>query len=324
MKISVVVPIYGAEKFLRQCVDSILKQTHSDLEVLLIDDGSKDNCPSIIDEYAAQNQRVVPIHKPNGGYSSAVNLGLDKATGDLISIIEPDDWIQPFGFEALTKCFGDPDVDIVKGDYNEMSDDGKLSRDSIYRRKLGSFPVESFTMRDNPVLWRFHPGICTCLYRREFLVQNNVRMKEAPGAAWTDNPFQIQTTYLARKIRWIDCPFYNYRATVSGPLRNVQVIFDRCNEIHDWLDARDVSDEMWQALYSREFEYLSKASHDVRWRNVLGCAKEIRTLCRRMRADIVAKGARENFIMKRAWLWYRYMPELKILYTKVKDGFSAN
>ena len=214
------------------------------------------------------------MHKPNGGYSSAVNLGLDKATGDFISIIEPDDWVQSTGYAVLVRELSASDIDIVKGDYNEMSNDGKLLRDAIYRRKIGCFPSEAFSIRDNPVLWRFHPGICTCIYRREFLVQNNIRMKEVPGAAWTDNPFQIQTTYLARKIRWINCPFYNYRATVSVPLRNVHVIFDRCNEIHDWLGVRDVSDEMWQALYFPRHLMMSAGATSLSVRRKFECFAE--------------------------------------------------
>ena len=321
MKVSVIVPIYGVEQFLRQCVDSILSQTHADLEVLLVDDGSRDGCPAIIDEYATKDNRVIAVHKKNGGYSSAVNLGLGKATGDCISIVEPDDWIQNDAFEKMVKGFSEEDVDVVKGDYNEMSDDGVLVYTSIFKQKMGSIPTAPFTIFEMPIIWRYHPGICTCLYRRSFLEAHTIRMRDAPGAAWTDNPFQIQTTYLARKIVWLDCPFYNYRAFVSGPMRLTQVIFDRCNEIHDWLDSRSVTDEMWAALYCRELEYLSRASHGVVWSNVVGCASEMRRLCKRMKKAIVRKMFDSNY--RRAWAWYRYLPLAKILYTKSADLFRS-
>ena len=91
--ISVVVPIYGVEKYLKQCVDSILNQTFKNMEVILVDDGSRDRCPQMVDEYAAQDARVVAIHQPNGGYGKAVNAGIARARGKYIGIIESDDWI---------------------------------------------------------------------------------------------------------------------------------------------------------------------------------------------------------------------------------------
>ena len=90
--ISVIVPVYNVEKYLRHCVDSILAQTYSDFELLLVDDGSPDGCPQICDEYAALDPRVRVIHKPNGGLISARNEGIRAARGDYICIVDGDDW----------------------------------------------------------------------------------------------------------------------------------------------------------------------------------------------------------------------------------------
>ena len=87
--ISVVVPIYGVEKYLKQCVDSILNQTFKNMEVILVDDGSRDRCPQMVDEYAAQDARVVAIHQPNGAYGKAVNAGIARARGKYIGISNP-------------------------------------------------------------------------------------------------------------------------------------------------------------------------------------------------------------------------------------------
>lgn len=92
-EISVIVPVYKVEKFIYRCVDSILNQTFSDFELILVDDGSPDSCPQICDEYAKKDSRIVVIHKENGGLSSARNAGLDKAVGEWISFIDSDDWI---------------------------------------------------------------------------------------------------------------------------------------------------------------------------------------------------------------------------------------
>ena len=93
-KISVIVPIYGVEKYLKEAVDSLLNQTMNDLEIILLDDGGKDACPQIIDEYAQKDNRIIAIHKQNGGYGQTMNVGLDRATGEYIAILEPDDYIE--------------------------------------------------------------------------------------------------------------------------------------------------------------------------------------------------------------------------------------
>ena len=94
-KVSIVVPIYNVEKYLNECVDSILNQSLKDIEEILVDDGSPDNCGKIVDEYAAKDSRVVPVHQKNSGYSVAVNKGIDLAKGEYIGIIESDDFIEP-------------------------------------------------------------------------------------------------------------------------------------------------------------------------------------------------------------------------------------
>ncbi len=99
--ISVIVPIYKVESYLRECVDSILDQTHRNLEVILVDDGSPDACPAICDEYAARDARVRVIHKTNGGLSDARNAGLDVARGEWIGFVDSDDVVDPAMFEAL-------------------------------------------------------------------------------------------------------------------------------------------------------------------------------------------------------------------------------
>ncbi len=93
--ISVIVPVYKVEKYLRRCVDSILNQSYTDFELLLIDDGSPDGCPKICDEYARKDSRVRVFHKPNGGLSDARNYGLDRMQGDYVTFIDSDDYVGP-------------------------------------------------------------------------------------------------------------------------------------------------------------------------------------------------------------------------------------
>lgn len=92
--ISVIIPVYKVEEYLDRCVESILNQTYTNLEILLVDDGSPDNCPRLCDEYALKDARVRVIHKENGGLASARNAGLEKANGQFVSFIDSDDWIE--------------------------------------------------------------------------------------------------------------------------------------------------------------------------------------------------------------------------------------
>ncbi len=124
--ISVIIPVYNVEAYLARCVDSILSQTYGNLEVILVDDGSPDDSGSICDGYARQDSRVQVIHKPNGGLSSARNAGLDAATGEYLSFIDSDDWIEPDTYEhmmglldkyqAKLVSFGNYEVDGAAGE----------------------------------------------------------------------------------------------------------------------------------------------------------------------------------------------------------------
>lgn len=116
--ISVIVPVYNAEKTLRDCVDSILNQEYKNFEILLVDDGSKDSSPSICDEYASKDERVKVFHKPNGGVSSARNLGIDYAKGEWITFVDSDDYISESYFDVVYKC----NYDLITIPYRWVKD----------------------------------------------------------------------------------------------------------------------------------------------------------------------------------------------------------
>lgn len=123
--ISVIVPIYKVEPYLRKCVDSILAQTYRNLELILVDDGSPDNCGAICDEYARMDRRVKVIHKPNGGLSDARNAGLDICMGQYIAFVDSDDWIEPVMYEKLLELLRRFDADMAFGGVaDEMEKDG--------------------------------------------------------------------------------------------------------------------------------------------------------------------------------------------------------
>ena len=163
--ISVIVPVYNAEKTLRQCVDSILGQDYRDFELLLIDDGSKDDSPSICDEYARQDERVCVFHKLNGGVSSARNLGLDNASGEWITFVDSDDFISDSFFDDVDSHF----EDLLLLPYIWMNEDSQFldKRLNNYHLLEGSPNICSFL---NTFLTKsIFRGPCAKFYKRNLL-----------------------------------------------------------------------------------------------------------------------------------------------------------
>ncbi len=117
MKISVIIPVYNTEKYLHECISSVINQTYNNLEIILINDGSQDFSGAICDDYAKQDSRIKVIHKENGGVSSARNEGLKLASGDYIAYLDSDDSIEPNMYEILLRAAQEKDIDIIGCDY---------------------------------------------------------------------------------------------------------------------------------------------------------------------------------------------------------------
>lgn len=114
-KISVIIPVYGVEKYLNRCVESVVKQTYKNLEILLVDDGSPDNCPKMCDDWSLRDARVRTVHRANGGQSCARNTGLSYASGDYITFVDSDDWIAPDTYEYCMGLMNSyTEVDVVE------------------------------------------------------------------------------------------------------------------------------------------------------------------------------------------------------------------
>lgn len=163
--ISIVVPIYNVEKYLKNCIDSIIKQTYTNIEIILVDDGSPDNCGKICDEYKEKDNRIKVIHKQNGGLSDARNAGIDIATGEYIAFIDSDDYIEENYIEVLYNLCVKNDVWLSECDYERINSDDKIemkqNRESnIYTGKEMSRRLYSKDFIRTIVVWNK-------LYKRE-------------------------------------------------------------------------------------------------------------------------------------------------------------
>lgn len=213
-KVSIVIPVYNVEKYIKLCVDSVINQTLKDIQIICVDDGSKDNCGNILDDYAAKDSRITVIHQPNGGYGKAMNVGFSIAKGEYIGIVESDDFVSENMFEELYDCAIKNNLDFVKSDYMDFAHDATI--DDIktnYVKILASPQFYNKVLCPSEELKIFSSGICTWsgIYKNEFIRSNNIFHNETPGASYQDNGFYFQTFAYAKKAYFLNKAFYKYR-----------------------------------------------------------------------------------------------------------------
>lgn len=253
-KISIVVPIYNVEKYLRQCVDSILAQTLKDIEIILVNDGSPDNCAAIIEEYAQADSRVKVITQPNGGYGKAVNRGLDMARGEYVGIIEPDDWIEPDMYESLFTLAEEHQLQIAKAlfyYYTEKNGD-------VFNPIL---PVECMDRliepkRDAINVFYSHASIWSAIYKRTFLNENHIRCLESPGASYQDCGFSFKTLIMAERMWILSRPLHHYRWDNPTQSSNVSMSIGKMFCIVNEWDEID--------CYLKDYPALREATYSLR------------------------------------------------------------
>lgn len=204
IKISVIVPVYRVEKYLDKCVKSIVNQTYENLEIILVDDGSPDNCPAICDEWAKKDSRIKVIHKENGGVSSARNAALKIASGEFIGFVDSDDWIEPDMYESLLKRIDETDSSIALCSYYsvETTGDTKAHRCISDKDKLGRDDYLRFIVLggDGGYIWNR-------LYRadivKEVSFDENIWYSE-------DLLFNFKTALISKSVAVLDEPEYHY------------------------------------------------------------------------------------------------------------------
>ena len=172
-KISIVVPIYNVEQYINKCVTSLITQTYSNIEIILVDDGSPDDSPKIIDELSKKDNRIIVIHKKNGGVSSARNVGIEASTGEYILFVDGDDYVDndfvQYFYDLINKS-----VDIDIGiNYSKYSiSDKKNGNDDIKVRDSKQIIVDLYAERLNVAVWNK-------IYRKSFLDRYNIRFDES-------------------------------------------------------------------------------------------------------------------------------------------------
>ena len=242
--VSVIVPVYGVEAYLPKCVDSILSQSFSDFELILVDDGSPDNCGAICDEYAARDSRVRVIHKENGGVTVARNVALDIAAGKYVTFCDSDDSWEAQLLEIAVKPLLDEGADCVLFGLNVCTDEG-ISRTRSYEAAQYEFhtPQDTVNYLIHVQLTAKHGwSLCTHLFSKEIIDQFQIRGCTTCNNFAEDMGFVCRYMLHSKKIVSISDCLYNYYMRGSSMMH-------RSEEIARLNDVNEVSFYVGQDFY---------------------------------------------------------------------------
>ena len=245
--VSIILPVYGVEKYLPECVDSLLAQTYRNLEIILVDDASPDRCGIICDDYAARDSRVKVIHKKNGGAASARNTGLDEARGEYICFVDSDDVVEADYVEVLLEALGEGDMAMCgfyflsrSGSRPEIMASGSYDRIGFMKRFLEDWRCA--------LLWNK-------IFHREII--GDLRMEE--GHRVDDEFFTYHVALNSRRVTVTDKCLYHYRMRCSSVMHDDNAVKQRM--MLDRISYITVRyDTVAAALPELEKEYFSDAA----------------------------------------------------------------
>lgn len=258
VKITVIVTVHNAEKYLEECLDSVAAQTFSEIEILCMDGGSRDKSPQILKCYASKDSRIRIINDSNTSYGHKVNEGIRQASGEYIAVLESDDRYCPEMLEKLYAVAVKYRPDYVNGDYLSFFDRSGRR----YYTTIKMYPEEDYGKllessrhpEDMRQILRYWTGI----FRREFLLEKEIRMNESPGASFQDMSFRFLTSALADRAYHLDVPVYLYRvdnpgSSVYDPKKAV-VIADEFDFLKKELIKRKIENRyIWQHYYAWKY-----------------------------------------------------------------------
>ena len=232
-KISIIVPVYNVEKYLDQCLKSMVHQTFSDIEIIIVDDGSPDNSSAIYQKYAEEDQRVQYIKKENGGVSRARNTGLEKATGDYVLFIDSDDWMTEDACEILYSEAIRTDADFVIADTYMTFEDGKTDYIHVfkesyttddrtvikeYQKTIIAYPYNPMPYGDRCMMPTGLGGPWNKLVKRKLIIDNHIQFDPYVNGMFDDCLYSLHVLEYASKITYIAKPVYYYRMVSTSLL----------------------------------------------------------------------------------------------------------
>lgn len=276
-EISVIIPIYNAEKYLNTCIESLLRQTFKDIEIILVDDGSPDRCSEICDDYASRFSNIRVIHRKNGGAGYARNSGLDIASGRYVVFLDPDDFLAPNTLECCRQLAEKEEADQVRYMFHRFSDDSKIDilpvpTDKPYVVASGPDAIQPILAEIAPLLDKVKvvapttASGSTALYRHSVIKKHGIRFLSEREWHSEDVLFTIDFALVCRKIVYTPYPFYYYRRNPSSLSQTLRPDYiDRASRfskfLGDKLEKKGIRDA---GIYAMGY-----AIAEMRWANRL-------------------------------------------------------
>ena len=228
IKISIVVPVYNVERYLEQCLDSLINQTLKDIEIICVNDGSTDDSLCILKRYAEVDDRILIVSKVNSGYGHTMNTGMAMAKGEYLAIVESDDFVVPEMFEKLYDAAISNDLDIARGHFyyynSKENKKNKADLSWVQTNKVFS-PLEDFSPFYQP------PSIWAAIFRVSLLKKENIRFLETPGASFQDTSFAFKAYACANRFMMLDEAFLFYRIdNEASSINSTAKVFCVCDE----------------------------------------------------------------------------------------------
>lgn len=250
MDISVIIPIYNVEKYLRRCLDSVLRQESVTTEIILVDDGSTDSSGKICEEYAASHSNIKCIHIDNSGPSTAKNVGYDVAIGNYIAFIDSDDEIKPDMLSLMLQSGYQHNADIVCCNYIQVDEEGNISHTSHTNKEYvltQDEAIKAILIKD-----KVYSQCWTKIYKRQTMLENRVRN---PEGLKTDEDFiyNIQAFACSKTVCVVDKPLYIYTHRSKSLSKDY---FQ--NHINQYIDNRIQRLELVGDIIHQKFPYLEE------------------------------------------------------------------
>lgn len=257
-KVSVIVTIHNAEKFIRECIESVRNQTFTDIEILCMDGGSTDSTPEILKNYAQIDNRIRIINDSNTSYGHKVNRGIAEARGKYVSVLESDDMYEPFMLETLYTAMEKFNVDFVNGGYTEFYEiDGRRIKHTVRMYEDGHYNC-IINYRKHPEGFENISRYWTGLFKKDYLVREGIRMNESPGASYQDMSFRFLTSMLSSATYHLDIPVYLYRidnpASSMYDSKKTVIIADEHKFLEKELTKREITEPyVWHMAYQWKY-----------------------------------------------------------------------
>jgi len=316
-KISVIIPIYNVERYLRKCIDSVISQTYQNIELILVNDGSTDGSTKICDVYAAKDKRITVIHKENGGLSSARNAGLEIANGYYIAFLDSDDWIDTEMYQVLIQLLEQHDADISACGLKEIYDDKTLiASNTAQITKLDrTEAINSLITGHNSV--RFE--VWNKVFKSEII--RGIRFKE--GQIYEDVYFDRKVFLKLNKLVYIDLPMHNYLKVRDGNTNSnfkekKLAIFCELDDFAKELEERGMHDSALRFQAFSLFTSITLYLNAIQLRTSESILRRIRS-----RHWIYHKQNKKNpYVNKMKSNFFLYLPNFFCLISNVKSRFE--